>query len=112
VVGDGVLVLTAGERRLRARLAALTLHAQGGTQTAPARAAFMAGFERQVDPEGQLPEAERRRRAEFARRAYFARLAYASAKARAKTGRGGAPGGQKAPRAREAGLGRRTPSSG
>ncbi len=50
--------------------------------TAPARAAFLAKFEREVDPCGVLPEEERRRRAESARKAHFARLARLSAKAR------------------------------
>lgn len=43
--------------------------------TAPGRAAFMARFEKQVDPNGVLPEGERRRRAEAAKKAYFTRLA-------------------------------------
>jgi hypothetical protein len=47
-----------------------------------ARAVFLARFERQVDPEGLLPSAERQRRAEQLRSAHFARLALASAKAR------------------------------
>jgi hypothetical protein len=47
-----------------------------------ARAVFLAQFERQVDPDGLLPSAERRRRAEQLRSAHFARLALASAKAR------------------------------
>jgi hypothetical protein len=52
--------------------------------TEPARRAFLSpGFEREVDPEGILPEAERLRRAAYARKAYFTRLALASAKARA-----------------------------
>ena len=50
--------------------------------TAKARAAFLASFEYQADPEGRLPAAERQRRAQQRRRAYFARLALASAKAR------------------------------
>ncbi len=50
--------------------------------TAPGRAAFMARFEAEVDPDGVLPEEERRRRAEFARKAHFSRLAYLSAQAR------------------------------
>jgi hypothetical protein len=50
--------------------------------TAKARAAFLASFERQADPEGRLPAAERQRRAQQLRSAYFARLALASAKAR------------------------------
>ena len=56
--------------------------------TAPARAAFLSRFEREVDPEGALDPVERARRAEYARKAYFARLALASARARAaKKGR-------------------------
>jgi hypothetical protein len=51
--------------------------------TAPARAAFLSRFEREVDPDGELDPGERARRAEYARKAYFARLAFASAKARA-----------------------------
>ncbi|MGH9151355.1 MAG: hypothetical protein ACRD03_02890 [Acidimicrobiales bacterium] len=44
-------------------------------RTAKARAAFMAGFERQVDPDGVLSPDERARRAEHAKKAHFARLA-------------------------------------
>jgi hypothetical protein len=42
-------------------------------------------FERQVDPDGELPPAERARRAGHARKAYFTRLALRSAQARRKT---------------------------
>ena len=72
------------ERSLRARLAAYALHAQHDPRetTANGRAAFLARFDREVDPEGRLEADERRRRAEQARRAYFTRLALASAKAR------------------------------
>jgi hypothetical protein len=52
-------------------------------RTAPARAALMARFEREVDPESVLPPAERALRAEHKRKAYFQRLALRSAKARA-----------------------------
>lgn len=51
-------------------------------RTAPARAAFLSRFEKQVDPDGGLPEPERLRRAEAARRAYFLRLAEKSARVR------------------------------
>lgn len=51
-------------------------------RTAPARAALMARFEREVDPDGILPPDERARRAEHKRKAYFGRLALKSAKAR------------------------------
>ena len=72
------------ERSLRARLAAYALHAQRDPRetTANGRAAFLARFDREVDPRGLLEPEERRRRAEQARRAYFTRLALASAKAR------------------------------
>lgn len=52
--------------------------------TAPARAAFNARFERDVDPDRVLPVVERERRAIAARRMYFAKLAMRSAAARAK----------------------------
>jgi hypothetical protein len=73
-----------GERALRARIAAHAMHGRHDARqtTANARAAFLASFERQADPEGRLPAAERQRRAQQLRRAYFARLALASAKAR------------------------------
>jgi hypothetical protein len=78
--------LTAGERRLRARVAAHTLHSRvdSTAHTAPARKAFLERFEAEVDPNRVLPEAERKRRADHARKAYFARLAMASARARRK----------------------------
>lgn len=61
-------------------------------RTAPARAAFLDRFEREVDPERRLSPAERIRRAESARRAYFLKLAAKSAKARNR--RASRPGGQ------------------
>lgn len=71
---------------MRARLAAHSLHAQTDSSqlTAPARAAFLSSFERQVDPDGLLSPAERRRRADQARKAHFTRLALLSAQARRK----------------------------
>jgi hypothetical protein len=51
-------------------------------RTAPARAAMMARFEREVDPDNVLPLHERLLRAENAKSAYFQRLALKSAKAR------------------------------
>ena len=79
--------ITPSERSLRARLAVHTSWANTpdpSSRTAPARAAALARFEREVDPEGVLPEVERRRRAEHAKKAYFLRLALASAQARRK----------------------------
>jgi hypothetical protein len=51
-------------------------------RTAPGRAAALSRFERQVDPLGILPEAERLQRAEHAKKAHFTRMAYLSAAAR------------------------------
>ena len=78
--------LTPEQRSLRARIAAHEkwAHTDPVAGTANARQAFLARFEAQVDPDGVLPEPERRRRAEHARKAHFARLALASARARRK----------------------------
>jgi hypothetical protein len=76
-----------GRARLRAKIAAYSrwaLTADPTSATAPARSAFNARFDREVDPDGVLPAAERARRAEYAKKAYMARLAYLSAKARRK----------------------------
>jgi hypothetical protein len=67
-------------------MAAHLLHAQISDpteHTAPARAAFLSRFEREVDPDGILDPQERARRAEHAKKAYFIKLALASRKARA-----------------------------
>jgi hypothetical protein len=84
VPGLGNEPASRAERSLRARLAAYALHAQRDPweTTANGRAAFLARFDREVDPEGRLEPDERRRRAEQARRAYFARLSLAAIKAR------------------------------
>lgn len=69
---------------LRGRIGAAVMHSRhdAAKTTEKARATFLSRFEREVDPDSTLPDAERQRRAEFAKRAYFARLAHASAKAR------------------------------
>ena len=82
---------TPAQRSLHARAAAYALWA--GTEdwtarTAPGRASFLARFETEVDPLGQLAPAERTRRATAARKSYFTKLALASSRARAKK-RGG-----------------------
>jgi hypothetical protein len=79
------------ERTLRAQLAAHTMHAKHDARktTANGRAAFLARFEAEVDPDGTLPPEERRRRAEHARSAYFTRLALAAVKARRRRRDGG-----------------------
>ncbi|QFG27262.1 hypothetical protein F7P10_24035 [Actinomadura sp. WMMB 499] len=53
-------------------------------RTRPARDAFLARFEREVDPDGVLAPEERRARAELAKRAYMLKLAKRSAQARKK----------------------------
>ena len=72
------------DRVLHARMAAHTLHSKYDSKdlTAPARRAFLERFEKEVDPEGLLPVAERQRRAGHARKAHFTKLALASARAR------------------------------
>jgi hypothetical protein len=82
-----------GEQSLRGRLAAHILHARRDPRetTAKGRAAFLARFEREVDPAGELDLSERRRRAEQARRAYFIRLSLAALEAR-RTKRAAQPG--------------------
>ncbi len=74
------------EMAFRGRIGAHVTHSRHDARelTAPARAAFLTKFEREVDPEGKLPPEERRRRAEHARKAHFARLARLSAAARRK----------------------------
>ena len=80
----GQASLSPTERSLRARLAAYAMHAQHDSRhtSAPGRAAFLARFEADVDPDRRFDPEERRRRAEHARSAYFARLALASVAAR------------------------------
>lgn len=81
--------LEPSERSLRGRIGAYRLHATHDSRetSAAGRAAFLASFERLVDPDGTLPAAERERRAAHARSAHFAKLAYLSARARRKRAR-------------------------
>lgn len=74
----------AGLRRLRARAAAFAMDAQHDSRetSRPGREAFLARFEREVDPDCLMDPDERARRAVAARRAYFTRLAVRSAAAR------------------------------
>lgn len=75
-----------------AQIAANTRWAQEpdrSAATAPARSAFIQKFEAEVDPNGQLPEAERAIRAQNALRAHMARLRLASARSRSSVAPGG-----------------------
>jgi len=77
--------MTSTQRCLTAQIAAHARWARTPDRTAataPARAAFDARFEREVDPDRVLPAPERARRAAHARKAYFARLALLSAQRR------------------------------
>ncbi|GEN78703.1 hypothetical protein [Actinotalea fermentans] len=79
------MAATPSERTLAAQVAAHEswAHTPDRTaRTAPARAALMARFEREVDPDGTLPPDERARRAESKRHAYYSRLALKSARSR------------------------------
>jgi hypothetical protein len=80
------MTLTPEQRSLIGRIGAHSMHAKHDPKqtTAVARATFLARFEREVDPDGILPIAERARRAKHAKKAYFAKLALASAKSRAR----------------------------
>jgi hypothetical protein len=73
---------------LAGRVGGLTTAARHGGRkaAAPALAGFLAKFEREVDPDGRLTPAERKRRAEAARRAHMTRLALKSAAARRRSG--------------------------
>jgi hypothetical protein len=72
---------------LRGRIGAHVTHSRHDSRelTARAREAFLAKFEREVDPDGALTPEERRRRAEHARRAHMVRIARLSAIARRKS---------------------------
>lgn len=77
--------LTPEQRTMRARIAAHTRWAKTADRAkalVPARSAFLDRFEREVDPDGALPVADRVKLAESARRAYYTRLAFLSARAR------------------------------
>jgi hypothetical protein len=80
------MVLTASQRSQRARVAATSMHAQGKTNTRPAREAWFAKFEDQVDPDKTLEPAERERRAQLAVTAYMRALALKSSRSRTRKG--------------------------
>ena len=83
---------------MRARIAALARWSKEDPAASAQRgqAGLLARFEREVDPDNQLPPEERRRRAEAARRLHMTRLAFASSKARRRSRRSTADGGRAA----------------
>jgi hypothetical protein len=78
--------MTPEQRRLRAQIAANARWSREDPAHNAIRgqAGLLARFEREVDPDGTLPPAERARRAECARKAHMQRLALASSRARAR----------------------------
>lgn len=77
--------MTPGERAMRGRMGAhlsWANTADPAKRTKPGRDAFLARFEREVDPDNELDPAERARRATSARKAYMQQLALNSAAAR------------------------------
>jgi hypothetical protein len=85
------VALTEQQRVRRARIAAHaswanTADRQG--RTAPATSAFLARFEKQVDPLGVLEPEIRTQMALHARRAYMLQLAERSAKSRTRKAKG------------------------
>lgn len=77
--------MTPKQRSLRARLAAHASWAKTADRTArtsPGAQAFLERFERQVDPENELPPKLRREMAIHARTAYMLQLARQSVAAR------------------------------
>ena len=76
--------MSSSEVTLRGRIGAYSLHAQHDPKetTKPGRAAFLATFEKDVDPNRVLSITERARRAAAARKAHFAKMALKSVQAR------------------------------
>lgn len=79
--------MTEVDRSQHARIAALTRHARNDTQesTRPARAGFIARFDRLVDPDYVLSEEERQTRAKRELKAHMTRLSCKAAEARRKS---------------------------
>jgi len=78
--------LTPAQRTLRASIAANTRWSREDPTANAERgqAGLVAKFRREVDPDNQLPDAERERRALSAYRAHMQRLSLASSRARAR----------------------------
>lgn len=72
------MTLSPAQRSLRARIGAHAQHAAHDTRdtTKAARSAFLENFYNQVDPDRQLSEQERERRAAAKRSEHFARMAF------------------------------------
>lgn len=87
---------TPAERRLRSQLGKIAAHESWArtedrsARTLNGRLAALDRFEKQVDPEGRLPTAQRALMAEHARKAHFQRMALRSVEARRLRRREGA----------------------
>ena len=81
------LLIDPEEMARRGRIGAHTLHSRYDSNELAARArqGLLSKFEREVDPNGDLPCEERRRRAEHARHAHMLRMARISAIARRRS---------------------------
>jgi len=87
--GEGVMPTT-NTKNINQRIAAeisWSLTANRTERTKPGRQAFLARFEREIDPEGVLPSDERRIRAQHAMRAHMLRLAKRSVAVRSTKNR-------------------------
>ena len=85
-------MLSPEQRQTRARIAGLTTHAKGRTNTGPATAAAEARFAREVLEEAAaagetLTPDQVARRAKAKRSLFYARLSFQAAKARTARGR-------------------------
>jgi len=69
------------DRRIAAEIS-WSRTADRSARTRPARQGFLSRFEKEVDPDGTLPPAERQIRAEHAMRAHMLRLAKRAVAAR------------------------------
>ena len=81
--------MTTTEVRLRAQIASNHRWAQTENRSAatlPARLALEAKWEREADPNNELPPAERAKRAENLRKAHYAKMALRSVEARRRKG--------------------------
>lgn len=77
--------MTPAERSMKGRMGAHLSWARTenpSERTKPGRDAFLARFEREVDPNNNLPAEERQRRAESLRKAHMQELAFKSAQKR------------------------------
>jgi hypothetical protein len=80
------MAMTPEQRAARARIAALTRWSREDPKEhiAMMNRQFRERFEKQVDPDGVLPDEERRRRAEVARKLFYQKLAFKSSRARSR----------------------------